>query len=154
TMRVVYEYGPRGDMPALKLTWYQGKEKPPHWSEGSIPQWDSGVLFIGDKGMVLADYGRHMLLPEDRFKDFTPPPQTIPESLGHHLEWIHACKTGEPTTCNFEYSGWLTEANHLGNVAYRVGKKLEWDPVNLKATNAPEADKYIRREYRPGWNLV
>ena len=64
-----------------------------------------------------------------------------------------ACKTGEPTTCNFEYSGWLTEANHLGNVAYRVGKKIEWNPTLLKCPNAPEADKFIKREYRKGWNL-
>ena len=65
----------------------------------------------------------------------------------------NACKTGEPTTCNFEYSGWLTEANHLGNVAYRVGKKLEWDPVAMKCKNAPEADAFLRRQYRSGWKL-
>jgi hypothetical protein len=135
-------------MPALTLIWYQGKEKPARWTEGSIPKWDDGALFVGDKGMVLSDYGKHVLLPEDKFKDFTPPPQTIPESLGHHQEWIHACKTGAPTTCNFEYAGWLTEANHLGNVAYRTGKKLEWDPEKLKATNAPEADQFIKRAYR------
>ena len=55
---------------------------------------------------------------------------------------------------NFEYAGWLTEANHLGNVAYRAGKKLEWDPVKLAATNAPEAEPFIRREYRKGWSLA
>ncbi|MCC6697578.1 MAG: Gfo/Idh/MocA family oxidoreductase [Candidatus Hydrogenedentes bacterium] len=151
SMQATYEYGPRGDMPAVKLTWYQGNNKPTIWTEGGIPKWSDGALFIGEKGMVLADYGRHLLmfqLPNETFKDFKPPTPYIPESLGHHQEWIHACKTGEPTTCNFEYAGWLTEANHLGNVAYRVGKKLEWDPVNLKATNAPEADQYIKRQYR------
>jgi hypothetical protein len=148
SMQATYEYGARGDMPAVKLHWYQGKEKPAPLTEGAIPKWNDGVLFVGDKGMLLSDYGKNVLLPEDKFKDFTPPPQTIPPSLGHHKEWIHACKTGAPTTCNFEYAGWLTEANHLGNVAYRVGKKLEWDPVKLKATNAPEADQYIKREYR------
>ena len=74
-------------------------------------------------------------------------------SLGHHAEWVHACKTGDPTLCNFDYSGKLIEHNLLGNVAYRTGKKLEWDAKNLKATNAPEADKFIRREYREGWTL-
>ena len=78
----------------------------------------------------------------------------IPQSLGHSAEWIHACKTGAPTTCNFEYAGWVTEANHLGNVAYRVGQKLEWDPVQLQATNTSDAEPYIRREYRKGWKLV
>ena len=82
------------------------------------------------------------------------PQPFIPKSLGHYAEWIHACKTGSPTTCNFEYAGWLTEANHLGNVAYRAGKKLEWDPAKLQATNAPEADPFIRREYRKGWTLA
>ena len=61
---------------------------------------------------------------------------------------------GPETLSNFEYAGWLTEANHLGNVAYRTGKKLEWDAESLKATNAPEADRFIRREYRAGWKLA
>jgi predicted dehydrogenase len=154
SMQVTYEYGPRGDQPALSLTWYQGVNKPKIWQENGIPQWGNGVLFIGDKGMVLADYGKHILLPEKEFADFKRPEPFIPASLGHHAEWIHACKTGEPTTCNFEYAGWLTEANHLGNVAYRTGKKLEWDAENLKATNAPEAERIIRREYRKGWKLA
>jgi len=93
------------------------------------------------------------LLPEDKFKNFARPEPFIPKSLGHHAEWIHAAKTGEPTTCNFEYSGWLTEANHLGNVAYRVGKKLHWDAENMRVTNAPEAEPFIKRDYRKGWSL-
>ena len=104
--------------------------------------------------MLLADYGKHVLLPEADFKDFARPPKTIPDSIGHHQEWLNACKTGGPTTCNFDYSGALTEANHLGNVAYRVGKKIIWDAANLRATNCPEAAALIRREYRKGWKLV
>ena len=155
SMTATYEYGARAEMPPVRLTWYQGEEKPELLRGGLIgKEWNSGVLFVGSKGMLLSDYGRHVLLPEEKFKDFQRPPQTIPESLGHHKEWIHACKTGTPTTCSFDYSGPLTEANHLGNVAYRVGKKIEWYPVNLKATNAPEADQFIRREYRKGWNLT
>ncbi len=154
SMRVAYEYGARGDMPPLRLTWYQGKFKPALWNDGVIPKWDSGVLFVGDKGMLLADYGKHLLLPEAQYKDFQPPAPFIPPSIGHHAEWIHACKTGAPTTCNFGYAGWLTEANHLGNVAYRVGKKLEWDPDTMRAKNAPEADAFLRREYRAPWKLV
>ena len=153
SMHARYEYRASGDQPALTLTWHQGTHKPDIWTQGGIPQWPNGVLFVGDKGMLLSDYGKHVLLPEERFKDFTRPPQSIPKSLGHHAEWIHACKTGAPTTCHFEYAGWLTEANHLGNVAYRTGKKLEWDPVSMRATNAPEADRFLRRAYRPGWTL-
>lgn len=154
SMRATYEYDARGEMPALKLTWYQGEEKPDIWHSSGIPKWDSGVLFVGSEGrMLLADYERHVLLPEDKFADFKRPEPFIPKSLGHHEEWIHACKTGAPTTCNFEYAGWLTEANHLGNVAYRVGQKIEWDAVNMRATNTNKAEPYIQRDYRKGWSL-
>ena len=153
SMRAHYTYGPRKERPGVELTWYQGTEKPAIWKDGGIPNWGSGVLFIGENGMLLSDYSKHILLPEDKFQEFQRPDPFLPKSLGHHAEWIHACKTGEPTTCNFEYAGWLTEANHLGNVAYRAGQKLEWDPVNLRATNTSDADPFIRREYRKGWTL-
>jgi len=154
SMQATYEYGSRGELPPVKLTWYQGVNKPAIWTEGGIPKWDSGVLFVGDRGMLLSSYDKHVLLPEREFADFPPPAPSIPKSIGHYAEWIHACKTGAPTTCNFEYAGWLTEANHLGNVAFRAGKKLEWDPAGLRCPNAPEASQFLRREYRKGWELV
>ena len=104
--------------------------------------------------MLLSDYGRHVLLPEKDFADFKRPAPTFPRSPGHHAEWIHACKTGQaddppisstpagsprPTT-------WATSP-------IRAGKKLEWDAENLRCTNAPEADPFIRRDYRKGWEL-
>ena len=154
SMEVTYEYGSRGEMPPVSVSWYQGTNKPKIWQDMGIPQWGSAVLFVGDKGMLLSDYGKHTLLPENDFADFERPEPFIPKSIGHHAEWLHACKTGDPTTCNFEYAGALTEANHLGNVAYRTGKRLEWDPKALEATNAPEAAPLIRREYRKGWTLA
>jgi len=154
SMQVKYEYGARGDMPPVDVHWYQGANKPKILQEKGIPQWGSGVLFVGDKGMLLSNYARHTLLPTDKFADFKRPDPFIPKSRGHHAEWVHACKTGAPTTCNFEYAGWLTEANHLGNVAFRAGQKLEWDAVNLKAKNAPDAERFIHREYRKGWKLA
>lgn len=154
SMRVRYEYEARDKQPAVTVNWYQGTEKPDIWQRGEIPQWGSGVLFVGDDGMLLSDYRKHVLLPEDRFVDFKRPEPFIPNSIGHHAEWIQAAKTGGPTTCNFDYSGWLTEANHLGNVAFRAGKKLEWNAEKMEATNAAEAAKFIRREYREGWELV
>lgn len=153
SMLARYTYGARGKMPPVEVTWYQGSMKPRIWNEQGIPQWDSGVLFVGEQGMVLSDYRKHILLPEERFQGFTPPEQTIPASLGHHEEWLHACKNGGETTCHFGYAGPLTEANHLGNVAFRVGKKLEWDSKNLRVTNTAEAEPYLKREYRPGWEL-
>ena len=153
SMSARYEYGARGGLPPVTLTWYQGTSKPALWRESKIPRWDSGCLFVGDRGMILSDYGKHVLLPEKDFADFQRPPQSIPPSLGHHQEWLQACKTGTPTTCHFGYAGPLTEANHLGNVAYRAGKKLEWDPVGMRFPNAPDAERFLRREYRPGWSL-
>ncbi|MCI0705265.1 MAG: Gfo/Idh/MocA family oxidoreductase [Planctomycetia bacterium] len=154
SMQAIYEFPAREKMPAVKMTWYQGTEKPTIWTEKKIPQWPNGVLFIGEKGMVLSEYGKHVLLPEKQFEGVARPEKSIPKSLGHYAEWIHACKTGAPTTCNFNYAGWLTESNHLGNVAFRAGKKLEWDAEAMKAKNCPEADAFIRRGYRKGWKLV
>jgi predicted dehydrogenase len=155
SMHVTYEYDARGELPPVKLTWYQGEDKPEPWQSRAIPQWSDGILFVGTKGrMILSSYNKHVLLPENDFRDFKRPEPYLPKSLGHWAEWVHACKTGAPTLSNFEYAGWLTEANHLGNVAYRVGKKLEWDPVALAARNAPEAEPFIRRDYRKGWSLA
>jgi len=153
SMSATYEYGPRGKMPAVKLVWHQGENKPDVWTKKGIPQWQNGVLFIGEKGMLLSDYGKHVLLPEKEFAGFKGPEPTLPRVKGHWAEWVECCKTGRKCSADFEYSGWLTEANHLGNVAYRVGKKLTWDAAKMAATNAPEADQYIRREYRKGWEL-
>jgi len=146
-----YDFPARGKKPPVKLTWYHGEKRPPQFAEGTLPQWGDGTLFVGEKGMLLADYDRHLLLPEKDFTGFVPPPHTIPDSIGHHAEWIQACKTGGLTTCRFDYSGALTETILLGNVAYRTGKKLEWDAKNLKAKNAPEASQFLYPTYRSNW---
>lgn len=153
-MQAIYEYGARGEMPPVKLTWYQGLEKPKIWKEKGIPQWGSGHLFVGDKGMLLSDYKKHLLLPEDKFEGFTGPDPFIPRSPnGHHQDWVDACKGGAPTLCDFEYSGLLTEANHLGNVAYRAGQKIHWDSEAMRVTNTRKAEQYVKRAYRKGWKL-
>jgi predicted dehydrogenase len=152
-LEVKYQFPAVGDRKALTLTWYDGDKKPDILAEHKLPDWGMGVLFVGDKGMLQADYGQLKRFPETEFKDFKPPEQTIPASIGHHAEWIAACKDGRPTTCNFDYSGALTESVLLGNVAYRTGKKIDWDGPNMKATNCPEAETYLRRDYRKGWTL-
>jgi len=152
-MAVHYEFPARDDMPAVKLSWYDGTKRPEILAEKGLSNWGDGVLFVGDKGMLIADYGRRVLLPEKNFVDFKAPEPTIPSSIGHHAEWIAACKDGRPTTCNFDYSGALTETVLLGNVAYRVGEKLKWDGAKMEAIGCPEAEKYLRREYRSGWTL-
>lgn len=153
TMRAVYEFGQRGNLPPVRLTWHQGEDKPDLWTQKAIPQWPNGTLFIGSKGMLVADYTKLQLLPEKNFVDFKAAPRTLPVSPGQQQEWAAACKGGPKPLADFTYSGWLTESNHLGNVAYRTGKKLEWDVAKMRAKNAPAADQYIKREYRKGWKL-
>lgn len=149
---VHYEYAARGDLPPLSLTWYDGDKIPPTIHE--VATGGGGNLFVGDRGMLRADYGSWKLYPEADFAGYQSPKPTIERSIGHHAEWIRACKTGAPTTCNFDYSGALTEAVLLGDVAYRVGERIEWDAEQLKAKNCPAADELLRRAYRKGWELV
>jgi len=156
SMSVKYTFAARGEgYPGVEHTWYQGTEKPKIWHDRKIPQWGDATLFIGDKGMVISDYGKHALLPEDKFKNFERPARWIEPSPGQMAEWIRACKgEGPEALCNFAYAGPLTEANHLGNVAFRAQSKLDWDAKNMKFPNAPEAEKYLGRTYRKGWKLV
>jgi len=148
-----YEFPARKNLPPVKFTWYGGDKKPPLLTEANLPKWGAGVLFVGEKGMLMADYNQRKLFPEEKFADFTPPPKTIPDSIGHHKEWLVGCKTGKPTTCNFSYSGPLTEAALLANVSYRSGEKLHWNARRLQAVNTAKAARYVRREYRKGWTL-
>ena len=150
-LTVKYKYPERGSMPACDLTWYDGNMTPREVAGERVP--GSGVMFVGTEGKMFADYSKYRLFPCDKYSKFTPPKPSIPDSIGHHAEWIKACKDGSPTTCNFDYSGALTEAVLLGNVSYRTGKQLDWDGATLKATNCPEADQYIRKQYRAGWEV-
>lgn len=159
--RATYEFpGQAGSDKPLKFTWSDGGK---HFDivastkshEGQpLSQWGLGVLFIGEKGMLAADYGRRQLLPKEGFEGFKAPEPSIPNSIGHWNEWVKACKTGSPTTCNFDYSGALTETVLLGIVAYRAGEKLTWDAANLKATNSTKAAGFIHKEYRKGFEVV
>ena len=149
---VKYDFPARGTMPALKLTWYDGDLIPKKIAGQAVPA--NGVMFIGKDGMLYSDYSKYKIFPTNKKAEFTIPKPTIPASIGHHAEWIKACKDGSPTTCNFDYSGALTEAVLLGNVAYRIGKPIEWDAENLVAKNAPEAAKLINKEYRKGWEVA
>ncbi len=152
-LTVHYEFPARGKLVPVKLTWTNGKTRPEILAKLGLGGWAAGVLFVGKDGMLVADYTKWKLLPEKQFADFEPPEPTIPASIGHHAEWIEACKNGGTTTCPFRYSGVLTETVLLGNVSYRIGSKLDWDAKNLKATNCPEAEQFLKREYRGGWTL-
>jgi predicted dehydrogenase len=155
-LEVHYEFPARGAQPPVKLTWYDGGRKPAGYDAwGLRDDWKNGVMFVGEKGNLIADYNRHRLLPEKQFEGFAPPKPTLADSIGHHKEWLEACRRNDPTAtlCHFGYSGPLTEAVLLGGVAYRAGKELEWDAAGLKPVNAPEADALIRPAVRKGWRV-
>ncbi len=149
---VRYKFPARGNMPALNFTWYDGSMIPKEVAGERVPA--NGVMFIGTQGKMFADYGKYKLFPSDKFENFTPPPKTIEKSIGHHREWLKACRDGSPTLCNFDYSGALSEAVLLGNVAYRSGKGFKWDGENMKILDNPAAEKFLTKEYRAGWEVM
>jgi predicted dehydrogenase len=162
--KITFEFPAREGLPPIKVVWYEGKKgddrilPPLDLLQGEKVS-DSGSLIVGSKGTMFSpdDYGgKSIWLPKEQFKDqmkeFKPTVQ-VPRSPGHHAEWIRACKGGEPAWSNAEIAGPLTEFILLGNVAIRTQKKLEWDPEALKCKNCPEADQYLKREYRKGWTL-
>jgi len=157
---VTYQFPARGDMPPVKLVWYDGGKKPPRPAdlEADREISEGGQIIIGKKATILGlgDYGEGpRIIPETKMQDLKSslPPKTIPRIPhgDHYQEWIRACKGGEPAGSNFNYSGPLTEMVLLGNVAIRTGKKIEWDGPRMKVTNAGEANEYIRQPYRKGW---
>ncbi len=160
---VEYEYPARDKLPPVKLTWYDSGKTPallesvnkrqPLDQNGNPMNVTSGQLFVGEKGMILSNYTQRSLVPVEDFSDFEPPEPYIADSIGHHAEWLDAIKTGGPTTCNFGYSGALTESVLLGTVSYRSGEKIEWDAENLKVTNSDKAQQFVHKEYRKGWTL-
>ncbi len=156
---VRYQFPAREGMPPLTLTWYDGgmmPQRPPELEEGRKFGEADDNLFIGDKGKMLG----YRLIPEARMKEYGKPPQKIARSPGHHKEWIDACKGGPAARANFDWAGPLTEAVLVGNIAlkmekqlYQKGLKLHYDGPKMEVTNLPEANKYIRDEYREGWSL-
>jgi len=158
-----YQFGPRGDRPAVKMTWYDGGLRPPI-PEGidaddprqRLGDTTEGLLLVGDKGFLTCPPygGAPRLLPLALHKAYKRPEPTLPRVKGHHADWLSACKGGPAASSNFEYGARLTELALLGNVALRVGKKIRWDAANMKATNAPEADVFIKESCRKGWELA
>lgn len=156
--QVVYEFGARGSRAPVKLTWYDGGKKPPVPAElginGKLPS--DGALLRGDKGVILCD-GAYCetvnLLPDSRMKEFKKnrPPKVLPRvpNANPHLEWITACKGGPKPGSNFiDHSADLAELVHLGNVALRLGKTIEWDPVAGVCVDCPEAEPLLHKQYR------
>ena len=154
--QIVYEFGPRGDLPPCTLTWYDGGKRPPEALHAPLKQGASGSLVIGEKGSIFSDndyHGTYTLLPEENWKDYQKPEYV--QSPGHFTEFANAIKEGKPELAlsNFSNAGLLTETVLLGNIGLRAGQKVEWDAVNMKVTNLPSANQFVTREYRKGWEV-
>jgi len=154
-----FQFPAKGDRQGVKVMWYSGTERPPRpkdLEEGRRGYGD-GIHFVGDEGTIICGGwgGSPRIVPEAKMQAYLPkrPGKTIPRVDGHHKGWIDAIIKGEQVHGGFDYSGPMTEAVLLGAVALRTGKKLLWDSENMKATNAPEADRFIKPEFRDGWGL-
>jgi len=143
----------------IRVSWYQGGAMPrspkPYVDLNKI---DHGVMFKGTLGYLIADFGSRLLLPFGDAADLTSykprTKETVLPPLGHfQKQWINACKGDLKTACDFEYSGNMIEQLLLGLVAYRAGKKLNYDGATGRVTNCPEANDLLRRQYRKGWTL-
>ncbi|HEX8521218.1 MAG TPA: Gfo/Idh/MocA family oxidoreductase [Tepidisphaeraceae bacterium] len=155
-----YEFPQRGELPPVKMFWYDGRLMPPTKYGSSDKLGDNGAIFVGDKGTIAAKYTqRPVILEEKLAKEYKPATQPTTRPGGfdhhHHLEWVEACVgSGKKPGSNFDYAGPLTETVLLGNFAVRMGRRIEWDAKNMKCTNVPEANQYVTREYRKGFELI
>ena len=152
---VRYRFPPRGNLPPLTMTWYDGGLKPFRPAELEPGRGlTSGGMYIGDKGTIVAPHAAGpRLIPESKMKNFKAPEPFLPRGENHYQEWVRACKGGPKPLSNFDYAGPLTEMVLLGNIAIQTGKLLEWDGDKFEITNQPEANHYLHREYRQGWTL-
>ena len=153
---VTYQFPARGEMPAVKLVWYDGGLRPPRpvGLENGVEFPTTGRLLVGDEGFILNDE----IHPEARRREVGRVPRSLPRSVGHYEEWAQACKGAAAPGSNFSWAGPLTEAVLLGNVALRpelrdemTEKALVWDAEKFKFGNSEAANRFLRREYRAGW---
>lgn len=156
---VKWEFPARGPRPAFVAYWYDGGLMPtiPRELEFGRRLPSTGNLFMGTKASLLVsgDYGNSpRVFPEKRMRDIGKPPQLLERSPGHVKEWVMAAAGVAPRDypkSNFAYAGPFSETVLLGNIALRLGRRLEWDGPRMKFTNVPEANQYLTKEYRAGW---
>jgi predicted dehydrogenase len=162
---VTWQFPARGDKPPVTFKWYDGYKGPDRESaprnfppddvlEGEDPN-RFGCILVGEKGKLYFNRGRNRWVtkPASLREDFEMPEPTLPRVPNEDAEWVAACKGGPAALSNFSYAGPFSETVLLGVVAIRTGQPLKWDAKNLTCPGTPEADQYIRREYRQGWTL-
>ena len=161
---VCFVWPQRGAHPPFKLYWYDGGNAPPDRisAVSQLPPLKpgetvtplragvGGLIWIGTKGSLPANRGPYF---GKSAEPYPVPPQRDWGREDVYKDWVGGVRTGKQPSCNFSYSGPFTEAFQLANVALRVGHRVEWDPLAFRVTNCREADQYLRREYRRGWDL-
>lgn len=153
-----WEWPGRGGRDGLRMFWYEGGRLPDPVLFPRAKYDGNGILLVGTRDCFLASYsGGGQFLSGARYEDFQSIPESLPKRPNwdrcHYEEWIEACKGGRPAYSNFDVSGPITETVLLGTLALRAGTPLAWDARRLRVTNAPEANRYVRTEYRKGWEV-
>lgn len=183
--RIRWEFPARGEMPPVKVLWYEGLNKttteepygklrvargdarnlPPlllelrkQYPDEELDSGDSGTLYVGEKGVIFTGtYGDKMhIVPYKKMHETPEPPKILPRPKDIFTDFIEACRAGKTDTAvSFDYGTRLTEFAVLGNLAQRAGegKKVEWDGPNMRVTNLPELNQWVKRDYRKGWQV-
>lgn len=152
--KIRFHFPARGARGPVLMTWYDGGNRPPADLLPGVALRSGGFMLVGDEGTLYSptDYGeRFDLYPKERFADFTPPEPTLPRSPGIHDEWLQGILTGTQPMANFEYAAPFTEAMLLGNIALRVGGRIEWDAEAGRITNSQAAHALVEKRYRRGF---
>jgi predicted dehydrogenase len=158
-----WRFGPRGKLAPVTVHWYDGGLRPPtppgfdpDDARQRMGEGRNGIYFVGEKGILTCGgwSGMPRLLPAELNREYKRPPKTLPRvEGGHHADWLLACKGVRPAASYFGYASRLVEFVLLGAVALRAQKQIKWDAAGMRATNAPDADRFLKDEYRAGWEL-
>ena len=157
-LTMTFEHPANDWRPAIKVTWYQGAHKPNFLADGVPTKPGHGALFEGDKACLVTEFHRHEFFPRDKnagMGHYKPrhKSERISAIGGFQAQWVNACKGDLKTSSNFDYSGTMIEQMLLGLVAYRIGKKVEYDSTSGRITNHLGANELLSRKYRKGWSL-
>lgn len=161
---VHYGFPNRGMLPPVTMHWYDGGIMPPRPEvlpdDVKLDQ-GGGVIFVGEKGILMHEtYGTNpRMYPETLMEEYSDVPEKYPRIKGgreaHEMNWIRAIKGEEKASSPFEYASPLTETMLLGVAAlYAPGQVLRYDGEKMEFTNNQDVNKYLKREYRQGWNLA
>ena len=142
-LEVQYEF------PGLSMVWNLNPYGPP-----MLENWGIGAAFQGSDGTTVTNYGEHKVFQKGKeVTEFKRPDPTIPNSPGHIREFLDSIKSRKLATCDVEYAHRLNKGGLLGNIAYRTGKRIQWDDAREQIVGDKAAQKFVTRQYRKPWKL-